>query len=74
MLKKTQIWNFDHTIKITVPPSCQRLCAQCLNPMPIHHYHWQQQHEVHIVYLCQHRSTGRFKSVVAKLDRRGRLS
>lgn len=60
--------------KIVVPARCMRLCAQCLMPMALDHYHWQDETTVQLVYLCSHPGTSRFKSVTAKLDRKGDLS
>lgn len=60
--------------RVEVPASCQRLCAQCLEPMPLDYYHWENETTVHLIYLCQHSNTSRFKRVAATLDRKGRLN
>lgn len=59
---------------VEVPSSCQRLCAQCLNPMHLDYYRWDSETEVVIMYVCSHPGTGRFKRVQATLDKKWRLN
>lgn len=74
MKSQLRIWNYNHTKKVDVPPSCMRLCAQCLNPMRLDRYFWMSETEVDMAYVCEHRQTSRYKVVSAKLDKKGRLS
>jgi hypothetical protein len=60
--------------KVEIPARFQRLCAQCLNPMPLHNAWWSSENTVELVYLCQHKLSARFKRVQATLDKKGRLS
>ena len=73
-MKQLKILNPHTGRNIIVPPACMRLCAQCLNPMPLDYFRWDSEHSVTLMYLCQHKDTGRFKRVVATLDKKGRLS
>jgi len=74
MARPVQIWNFNHSKKVSVPNSCLRLCAQCLDVMRIDHYVWVREDTVDIMFLCEHKGTSRFKRVQAVLDRNGKLS
>jgi len=67
--KKLFIHNPVKGMDYAVPLHLQRLCSQCLKPMPLDYYHWQSETEVTIVYLCAHKDTGRYKIVKAQLNR-----
>lgn len=60
--------------KLDVPARHQRLCAQCLNPMKLNYCWWSSENTVELVYLCQHKTTARFKRVQATLNKKGQLS
>jgi len=59
---------------LALPNSVLRLCAQCLEPMPLDYVRWDSETEVTLMYLCQHKGTSRYKTVRATVDKKGRLS
>lgn len=75
MAMKPRLIKNPHTGKvIELPNSVLRLCAQCLEPMPLDYVRWDSETDVTLMYLCQHKETSRYKTVRAKVDKKGRLS